>query len=211
MSILILRDTLDSCPLGKGLSVGVDHGVAVLFDADSEQRILRAADAVQEGVGLREMGAMPHISLGVFRSGADVETLASCVEILAGDTAQFELRLSAVGAFPGDDGVIFLTPTPTSDLLDLHSRFHAMVGKHALLTDPVYQPDQWVPHCTIAQAVPEDRVPEAIEQLRNADAFGPVTVVSINLTEFLPVRELVAHPVIGEAGENVVPIRDQGQ
>jgi hypothetical protein len=100
VSIRILRDTLDTCLLRKGLSVGVGHAVAVLFDADSEQRILRAADAVQEGVGLREMGAMPHISLAVFRSAVDVEALASCVKTLARNTAQFELRLSAIGAFP---------------------------------------------------------------------------------------------------------------
>ncbi len=191
--------------------MGVGHAVAVLFDADSEQRILRAADAVQEGVGLREMGAMPHISLAVFRSAVDVEALASCVKTLALDTARFELRLSAIGAFPSDEGVIFLAPTPTADLLDLHSRFHAMVVEHAIPADPLYRPGQWVPHCTIAQAVPEDRVAAAIEQLRKTEAFGPVTVVSINLTEFLPVKELVAHPVIGGAGESVVPTRDQGQ
>lgn len=177
--------------------MGIDHAVAVLFDAGSSDRILAVSDEIGEGVGLRELGAQPHISLGVFRSDVDVDVLASCVAGLAQQTTSFELRLSAVGSFPSDEGVIFLAPTPTAELLDLHKRFHQMLIDHDISTDPLYGPDRWLPHCTIAQAVPEHRLPSAIGRLRMADVFGSVAVVSINLTEFLPVRELVAHRVAG--------------
>jgi len=193
----VVRDTLVSYSLKRGSSVGVGHAVAVLFDVDSEQRILEASDAVGEGVDLREMGAHPHVSLGVFRSAVDVDILATCVATLARVTEPFQLRLSAVGSFPGDEGVVFLALAPTERLLNLHHRFHAMLVEHGISTDPLYRPDRWVPHCTVAQAVPDERVGTAVERVRRTKAFGSVTVVSINLTEFLPVRELVAHPVIG--------------
>jgi 2'-5' RNA ligase len=202
VSTFVVRDTLDDHSVRRGLDVSIGHAVSVLFDVRSADRILAASDSVGEGVGLRELGAQPHISLGVFRSAVDVDILAPCVAALAAETQRFELRLSAVGSFPSDEGVIFLAPTPTAQLLDVHRRFHQMLVDHDISSDPLYRPDQWVPHCTVGQAVPEDRLPFAIAQLRRADVFGPVAVVSVNLTEFLPVRELVAHRVAGGLDAN---------
>ena len=90
------------------------------------------------------------------------------------------LTLSAVGTFPGSEGVVYWAPTVTRELLDLHSRWFDNLRRHSTWFDAepgrevehrqYYLPGVWVPHLSLGINVPADRVGEAVSIVRAAGA-----------------------------------------
>ena len=56
---------------------------------------------------------------------------------------------ASVGTFPGGEGVLFLAPVVTPDLIAVHARFHESFAAWDGIAWPVYGPGVWVPHCTL--------------------------------------------------------------
>ncbi|MGA9597724.1 MAG: 2'-5' RNA ligase family protein [Acidimicrobiia bacterium] len=168
------------------------HAIELLFDTDSERRIVHVWRAIGGGSDLEAVGGRPHLSLALIRPPGDPEVLATCVEKLSGKMKPMRLELSAVGAFPGDEGVVFLAPAVTSELVDAHAELHEILRECGVTADELYQPGRWVPHCTVALHVPPNEVPAAVEVVRGSAVFGPINVEGISLVEFLPVEVILS-------------------
>ena len=71
-------------------------------------------------------GARPHVTLGIWltldHDGAEAELTQ-----FAAETAPVRLTLASVGLFPRV--AIFLAPTVTAELLQLHAGFHRRFGR----------------------------------------------------------------------------------
>ena len=74
-----------------------------------------------------DAGSHPHVSL-VDSSDLDVERFRPVLAAFARETPPLECSLASVGAFPTDEGVVFLAPVATRELLDLHQEFHERWG-----------------------------------------------------------------------------------
>lgn len=166
------------------------QAVELTFDADSDRRVIDLWKSVKHGIDLEALGARPHISLAVFRPPVDPGILTKCIEEYAENTTPLELQLSAVGVFPGEEGVVFLSPSSSLQLLDSHRTFHSILEDHGVAPDELYGPGRWVPHCTAAQEVPVDDLAAVVDLARVSNAFGPLSIEQVNLVEFRPVREL---------------------
>lgn len=161
--------------------------VELYFDPHSEKRILGVSQALTEqGIGLR---ARPHLSLAVFRR-VRVEKTLSYLEAFARAQEPFELELASVGTFPGEEGVVFLAPVVTRDLLSIHERFHAGWNPQWGKVTLYYRPGVWVPHCTVGLELPPEQVGEALGVARGSQVFGKVRVRSLGLVEFRPVHQV---------------------
>lgn len=128
------------------------YAVELYFDRGTEERITRLWDTYREQNVtslLPDLGFRPHISLAVFR---DVEPalLTDVLVDIARNTLPLEVGLAAVASFPGAEGVLFLVPTVSKELIELHEYFHERISKLGLKANPYYLPGRWVPHCTIA-------------------------------------------------------------
>ena len=138
--------------------------VSVLrFDANSEQLIRETTSAIQRALGRASSEDIgPHISL-IPSNTRDETALIERLQAMANETPTFELRFAHLGWFPG--GVLFLGATPTAELMDLHQRIHGMsdAGPDTLWLD-LYEPGRWVPHCTLAVGVPDDKVSDALAE-----------------------------------------------
>jgi len=133
------------------------HAVELLFDDGAEAAVLKLWRGLRDaglGATLLDLGVRPHISLGVY----DRPVLTEARELLKAFSASetpVEFRFSSVGSFPGDEGVAFLAPVITRDLLGLHSRYHDHFAHLRNAVRPYYLPGAWVPHCTVGFGIPE--------------------------------------------------------
>ncbi|MGD8473379.1 MAG: 2'-5' RNA ligase family protein [Anaerolineae bacterium] len=143
-----------------------------------------------------DVGAQPHISLAVFQD-LNPEVLRVDLSRFAKATAPLSLDLASAGTFPTAEGVVFLAPAVTQELLEAHRRFHNSLRDRGVDCVDYYLPGKWVPHCTVATGVAPDRMGAALEVCVQSDAFGPVELDEVSLVEFPPVREIYAFPLGG--------------
>ncbi|MBI3948251.1 MAG: 2'-5' RNA ligase family protein [Armatimonadetes bacterium] len=173
------------------------YAVEVYFDPQAEARVRllwqRLAD---QGISspLSAAGSRPHVSLAVFERGDPVR-LREELAALVPRCPPLSLLFSSVGAFPTQEGVVFLAPVVTPGLLEVHRRFHGQLQEAGIRSLEHYRPGRWVPHCTVATNLAPAQTALAMEVCVASSAFGPATLTEIGLVEFRPVRSICALPL----------------
>lgn len=161
----------------------VANALELVFDRATDAAI-RAMWASLEARGLPSMASRshgrhrPHVSL-VVADRVSVDQARYAVADLD-DVSELCLRLGSVAVFPGRSGVLYLGIVPTRRLLTLHHEVHGRLAAAGVEADRHYLPDAWVPHCTLAQGLAPEQVPEgvrAVKRLRPLD--GDVVGVSL--------------------------------
>ena len=165
--------------------------VELYFDDASEQQLRQLqAQLTSHGIPpiLEQLGFRPHLSLAGFAS-TPPEQIIPLVQAFAASTEPFTITLSHLGVFPTTEGVVFLAPTLTRHLARLHQHFHQQLAHAALAADRYYQPDQWVPHCTIATVAEPHQVATAIRML--LQEFRPMQVwcTAVGVITYRPARQ----------------------
>jgi 2'-5' RNA ligase len=141
-----------------------------------------------------DLGAQPHISLAIFQD-LDPAVLQEDLKRFAEVTGSLSVVLSCAGTFPTAEGVVFLAPVVTQELLAVHERLHSLMRDRGVQSVNYYWPGEWVPHCTVAMGVTPDKIGAATEICVQSEAFGPVELDAVSLIEFPPVREIYAFPL----------------
>lgn len=173
-------------------------GVSLWFDSAFEQTIRGVWGAVRdEGVAakLADGAYRPHVTLGIWGRLAQPEAQAALVRTAA-DRPAVALRFDAFGAFSGPEPGLFLTPTVTARLRELHESVHAAL---AACTDaPVgyHLPEAWNPHCTLAWGLSAERLPAALAvALRELHLPVTATADRIGLVDTPAEVELACFPL----------------
>jgi hypothetical protein len=92
-------------------------------------------------------------------------------------------------------------------LLARHRTFHEQLTAAGLSAHPYYQPDHWMPHCTVGFHLPAPAVGQAVALCRHYAHFGqPFLISSIRLIEFQQVA-----PPAGDAQALVSTVTTLGQ
>lgn len=176
-------------------------GFAVELDVDETNAapIKALSDAIYAqcgGENLTGIGGHPHLSLTVFTQvePAAIDTLLA---EFAATTAPLSITFTAVGVFPTGEGVVYLAPVVTAPLLALHAHFHERLSQLALASNAYYRPGHWMPHCTVGLALPPDKIGQAVTLCRQAALFRTVTLTTVRLIEFRPVRPIFSYPLQG--------------
>lgn len=174
------------------------YAVELTFDEASGERISVLSALIHTqcgGTDLTGVGAQPHISLAVFDTQPPVGIEPLLAHFAAGMSA-FSVHFAAVGTFPGPQGVVYLAPVVTNELLTLHKRFHAQLDAVNLAGHGYYRPGVWVPHCTVGYGLAAEQLPVAVALCRQADIFASVTVCALRLIEFRPVQVLCEYQLL---------------
>jgi 2'-5' RNA ligase len=134
------------------------------------------------------------VSLAVF-SSADSQALVEATATFAESTAPFDLTLSHIGTFPTIEGIVYLGPTPSVHLLELHRAFHKSLSAAGIVSNGYYLPDQWVPHCTTATDLTPGQMARAVRIC--VEIFQPieVTCAEIGVVSFRPVKSIATFPL----------------
>ena len=146
---------------------------------------------VQEGIPSQPLalGARPHISLCVYES-LDSPLVAKKLEMFARQFEPLSFVLESVDSFPASNGVVFLAPRLSDGLIGVHTRFHKEFDGYRATASPYYHPENWQPHCTVAEDLSSKQVSHAIEICRKAHLPIRGQFVQIGLIEFRPIKEV---------------------
>ncbi len=121
---------------------GVGQAVELYFDPTTEAAVRQLRRALSEGgipTFVEHIGDRPPISLWA-GDNLDVADAAPLLATLASEVPPFELRLSAIATFPTAEGVIFLMPAPTPQLLAVHAALHQRLRHGGIPGHAYYQP-----------------------------------------------------------------------
>jgi len=130
-------------------------------------------------------GYRPHITLGVSDEIAE-STLLEWLNQFVHTVLPFSLTISYVGAFPGDEGVVFYGVTVTETLVDLHNRFWAGYEKLVRKSWDDYRPGSWVPHCTLGYGLSTSQISKAVSTCRELSLPIRLQVESLGLVRVSP-------------------------
>lgn len=152
--------------------------VELIFDRESEKKIRNIWLEIYDNnlsKWMLDSGSVPHIALAVFDE-IDVKDLVPLVEKFARENSVFALNMVNIGLFPSDEGVVFLSPVITSDLLNTHRKLHQMIDIElgGVKKWEYYLPEKWVPHTTIGIEINKEKALGVTKYLLNN--FKPFTV-----------------------------------
>jgi len=169
--------------------------VELYFDPDAQARVHDLYTSLaSRGITsyLLDIGTTPHLSLAVF-DDLEPEHLNAELRAFAASHAPLWISLETVGSFPSSDGVIYIAPSPSDALFQLHADFHGRLDAVGITCSPLYRPDAWIPHCTVAQRVAAERISAVTDLVRTSAAFGPAQVQRVALVAVPPVRSIYRH------------------
>jgi 2'-5' RNA ligase len=140
---------------------------------------------------LSRSDSRPHITLAVFER----LTLEQCQDPLNRFVAEHhfpELEFSHLGVFYSEKNVVFVAPTVTPELLELHRKFHRQFEPLMEQEWESYREGRWVPHCTLGVDLPKDKIAQAVQCSLTLSLPFRCRVVEVALIEFRPVRQICA-------------------
>lgn len=127
------------------------YAIEMYFDKETEEKIMSLAKKVADaGLSTKflEWKTRPHVTLAVFND-VDEDRCIELLERFAKAHKAISAILESVGMFNGTR-TIFLSPITTKSMYDLHSELYALMNEFDSTGLEWYQPDVWVPHCTVA-------------------------------------------------------------
>jgi len=142
------------------------------------------------------MGIRPHISLAGVEH-LDAQQVCAMLKTFAQSASPLTIKFGAVGTFPTEQGVVYLAPIVTSELLRLHEELGVRLADLGLSSHEYYRPGNWIPHSTVAINLPPASVPAAVNICCKSNLFHAARLVEIALVEYLPVREICVCPLGG--------------
>ena len=180
------------------------HAVEMLLDAPAEAAIRSVWERLRdEGVSatMLDIGARPHVTLAVYNR-LDPDAFRAAAAPFFASEPTVPVRFSSAGTFGGHGGVAFLAPVVTSELLDLHTRFHARFAEHDDDAWPYYRPGAWVPHATVGIMLEPGQVLHALDIARTVDLpidgrIERAGIMAFDDAMLGPVEELYALPLGG--------------
>ena len=143
-----------------------------------------------------DSGVRPHVSLAVYER-LEFEDVGKSLAEFAESIPPFPLILSTTGSFSGDNRVLFLGTAANEVLLRVHKDFHWLFERHKTSEREYYFEDWWIPHCTLAERLPEDLALETMEADLLRQLPISAMVIEIGIVEFRPVKELCRFALTG--------------
>ncbi len=143
-----------------------------LWDELSQNNISHYA---KETLNLR-----PHITIADYDNLDKEEFIVSLNEFYEAKS-KVNVTFSALGTFL-KTGILFLSPTITTTLVDFHHSHHEHFQQYTN-EDSLYIPNRWIPHCTIANRLTQEKLIEAFNYCSNKIDIIDAKISEIALLE----------------------------
>jgi 2'-5' RNA ligase len=115
--------------------------------------------------GIETKGKRPHITIADY-DNLDKDKFVDLLNKFYGNKPKVAMSLNILGTFI-NTGTLFLAPTLSTELLDLHRSHHNYFKEFNENENSFYLPGKWSPHCTIASRLSEDNMMKAFRYCKN--------------------------------------------
>jgi len=174
----------------------MSYAILLYFDSVSEKLIQGLMDTLAAQPDLGEplpQGFRPHLTLAGFEPALPAGLVPE-LRSIAQETYRIPVHLVAVGAFPGDQGVVYLAPAPNPELLELHAKISHLLRRLDVSMNNNFNPGTWMPHCSVAYNLDQEQTSQAVIACLSSPVFNPCELVGIGITEFMPIKEICIYP-----------------
>lgn len=168
--------------------------VELYFDPVSTEAVLKRFEAIQSTI--LALGADPHISLSLHDT-VEPDLMKGVIKEFSDEQAAISIEMHSLASFMTDECVLYMAPTVTPKLLDLHARFHRALSENSIQSQEYYRPGLWTPHCTLDFEISRKELAEKFAICHEMGGIGQVRLESIGLIEYRPVKELFRFPLKG--------------
>ncbi len=142
----------------------------------------------ENGISIDE-GTKPHVSLCIYE-GLPLIQFEYELRQFADETAPFDVIFTNIDAFKTKRPVVFLAPEPSQKLADVQRQFHKYFSKYRDAVWQYYQPESWIPHCTLCMDLSHDMYLRANEILKDVQLPIKGTFERIGILKFRPNEQL---------------------
>jgi 2'-5' RNA ligase len=184
-------------------------GVVSLLDDASEQAVRTLWAKLETRYGLREAPRavpFPHCSYQI-AADYDLAALRERLPQVAAQHAPFSVTVSGLGAFEAPEPVLYLAVQRNAALDALHTALWRALVESGVAREwsPLYAPDAWIPHITLAQL---DLTLEGLHAIQSAwadrDLRREIQISDLTLGGQAPgethQRPLARYPLGGASG-----------
>ncbi len=127
------------------------HGVVSLLDEQHYEQVEQLWSELESTFGVHDLRKtpFPHFSYHVAQH-YDLNKLELILSSTAAAMQPFHVRTSGVALFTGEHPVLYVPVVRTSALSAYHRTIYEAVAQASAEDVGYYQPEQWVPHITLA-------------------------------------------------------------
>lgn len=164
------------------------YGVVAHFDQDTElyikhiwkelsdNAISKYADEVQD--------RRPHITIAGYDSDLDVKKFINDFDCFYESKKQLLITMNSIGTFL-NTGILYLAPIPSKELITFHANHHSFFEKYRMNAESQYLPNNWIPHCTIANRLNDENFKEALSYCTKK-----IEIISANIVEVSVIKAI---------------------
>ncbi|WP_404332155.1 2'-5' RNA ligase family protein [Mesobacillus maritimus] len=170
-------------------------GLIALFDEKTEELIKDIWRELTERSISAYAGEVvdrkPHITFASYNN-LNLSDFIEQMDVTYNNQSVIDIKFSTIGSFLSS-GALFFAPTVTKDLRELHSNHHRDFERFNDHPHSLYLPDNWIPHCTIANRLSAEKLNEAFNYCskRTSAIFGKIVEVAL-----IDVSEIGKAPII---------------
>lgn len=174
----------------------MSFAIHLFFDADTETSIHAVWKELSDsGLApyLYQSANRPHLTLAIYQE-MDQNLAKTRLETLAEKIGPLHLSFQSFGIFSLPQAAVFLGPTVTNSLLELHTKTHQVFGEFSRQPEPYYLPGNWIPHCALALEINFEAIQPVMEigmRLLKLPLEGQIT--EIGLVGFRPMVHLCTY------------------
>lgn len=138
--------------------------ICLFLDGETEN-VIRKVWSVLRTRGfsspLLRSGGKPHLTLAIWED-LDPELVLDDLKDFAKTHRAFPVTFSSVATFGPESGTVFLGPVFTPPLILVHHQLYRIFGEVSEMSEGLYRPGSWVPHCSLTLGLPPESMPEAL-------------------------------------------------
>jgi len=172
------------------------NAINIRSDNDSSKSIedlWKKVSQFEEEPSMINLNYPPHFTFAIYEEITQ-QQLFNALDNVFMKEKKVDIVFDQLSCFDTNPLVLYAQPKNTEELIKLHSRIHECIDPN--LSEEYYRPDKWVPHCTLAYNVQEDKRNEALQFAKETIEEFTVTFDVADVTSFHPVKVLKESPLL---------------
>ena len=154
------------------------QGLVLLLDEANLARVQAMAEALEQFGGTTSTVGMPHVTLHAAEQ-YELEKVKERAISIGRSLPPVPVSSTGIGVFPGEKTYVYLSVIRNPRLGLLQRTVYDEIAHFGTGSAPVWAPNRWVPHITLAQFEHGARTGEAVQYL-----LAQETVFDFVATEF---------------------------